>query len=294
MRKILVFITAILIFAACGNKAEEEARIAEQKKDSTALHIALLPTFECLPLIVAEEEGMFDSCGINVALDMYYSQADCDTAMAERSAEAMITDIIRGKYWERENKENLYYATWTNTHYMLISSKKARVKELEQMTDRLMATTRYSISDQLADSAMERAGKTPEEMFKVPINNQEIRLNMLIENKMDAAFLQHPYAAEALAHGGTLLMHGGKSNAGVLAFHETADREMVKKMLAVYDEACDMINQKGVMHFAPAVEKYMHKDITKWTKHMKDIKFRHSSPVDDSFEREARQWLKEN
>ena len=223
----------------------------------------------------------------------YASQTDCDTAVANKSADAMISDIVRVRFWEKEFKQKLNYATWTNTNYMLISSKKARVKDLSQMTDKLMAVTRYSVTDMLADSAMIKAGKGQEEMFKVQINNQETRLNMLIENKMDAAFLQHPFAAEALARGGSMLMQGGTSNSGVLVFNNT-DSAIVTKIISAYDMGCDSLNKNGIMHYAPVIEKYMHKDIRKWGKYFKDIKFRHSSKVEKNAGSKADKWLKEN
>lgn len=225
---------------------------------------------------------------------MFASQSDCDTAVTRHHADAMITDIIRAAFWERENNTKLHYATWTNTHYMLISSKKSRVKDLSHMTDKLMAVTRYSVTDVLADSAMIRAGKSPEEMFKVQINNQEIRLNMLLENKMDAAFLQHPYAAEAIAKGGKVIMHGGKSFSGLLAFEQSVDSTEVNKILKCYDDACNMLNEKGVMYFAPVIDKYMRKDVRKWNKYIGDIKFRHSQPVEQKFADNAAKWVKIN
>lgn len=294
MKKILAFIITIFIIAGCGHKSETEKDTHVQKADSGAVRIAIQPTLECLPFIVAEEKNMFDNSGVKVSLIMYTSQSDCDTAMIEKSADAMITDIVRGEFWEKENNKKLNYATWTNSHHMLISSKKARVKELSQMTDKLMAMTRNSVTDMLSDSAIIRAQKTPQDMFKVQINDQEIRLNMLLENKMDAAFLQYPYAAEALANGGSLLMHGGQSESGVLAFKENADLDEINNILKVYDDACDTLNKQGVMKFAPLIEKYMRKDIRKWGKYLKDVKFKHSMNVSRAAREKAEEWLREN
>ena len=294
MKKFLYIISTLFILVGCGNKIDEKQNNDLSSVDSGAICIAVQPTFESLPLIVADDNNLFNRCGVKVILKMYTSQSDCDTAVAKGYADAMITDIVRAAFWERENKKTLNHATWTNTHYMLISSKKSRVKELTQMTDKLMAVTRYSVSDVLADSAMMRAKKTPEEMFKVQINDQEIRLNMLLENKMDAAFLQHPYAAEAMVNGGNVLMHGGKSNSGILTFVESVDSADVKNILKSYDEACTQINAKGVMHYAPLVEKYMRKDIRQWKKQIGEIKFKKSHPIDHKYMDKAKQWVRDN
>lgn len=280
--------------AGCGKSSDNNKKENVAACDSDAITIAVQPTLESLPLMVAKEEGLFDSCGVKVCLKNYASQVDCDTAMIKNIADAMITDIVRAAFWEKENKKKLNMATWTNTHYMLISSKKSRVKELSQMTDRIMAVTRFSVTDMLADSAITRAGKQPDEMFKVQINNQEIRLNMLIENKIDAAFLQHPYAAEALSKGGHVIMHGGKSRSGVLAFNTTVDSTDVNNVLKAYDQACDKLNKKGVVSYAPIVEKYIRKDITKWAKHIGEVKFRHSAPIEPDAVSGVKAWLKDN
>ncbi len=278
----------------CGGNSTSKDKVEAAVCDSDAVCIAVQPTFESMPLIVAEESGIFDSCGIKVNLRLLNSQADCDMAVASGSADGMITDVVRGTFWENENKKKLNFATYTNTHFMLVSSKKARVKELSQMTDKLIAVTRNSVTDVLADSAIQRAGKTPEEMFKVQINNQEIRLNMLLENKMDAAFLQHPYAAEAIAKGGSVLMHGGKSCSGVVAFNTSVAQKDIDVILKAYDEACDTLNKNGIAHYAPVIEKYMRKDIREWKKEIGKIKFRHSQPVSEDVRKKAGQWLENN
>lgn len=294
MRTILFCILTLFIIGGCKNEPKSNENNNVEQIDSTAIAIAVQPTFECLPLMVAQENGLFDSCDVKVNIKLFTSQADCDNAMSENVANGMITDIIRGVFWENENKRNLNFVTWTNTHHMLVTSKKARVKELSQMTDKLMAMTRNSYTDLLADSAIIRAGKTPEEMFKVQINDQEIRLNMILESKMDAAFLQHPYAAQAISKGGSVIMHGGKYQTGILAFNEKIDSISVSKILKAYDQACSLINNKGIMYFAPIVEKYTKKDITKWGKIIGDIKFKSSNNVDDKARNRAQVWLKNN
>ena len=83
--KKLVYLSIILtLAAACGQSYEETKRISrlerqrQLKADSAALKIAVMPTLDCLPLLVARPYNLFDSLGADVRLKFFSSQIDCD------------------------------------------------------------------------------------------------------------------------------------------------------------------------------------------------------------------------
>ena len=67
MKKILWIIATICLVAGCGQSYEETKRISraerlrQQKADSAALKIAVLPTLDCLPLYLAKDHQLFDT-----------------------------------------------------------------------------------------------------------------------------------------------------------------------------------------------------------------------------------------
>ena len=82
IRFFLTIATGLVCFAACGGRGDNTQTDNEKdawEADSASLRIAVMPTIDCLPLYVAEEEGMFERQGVSVSLYPYQAQMDCDT-----------------------------------------------------------------------------------------------------------------------------------------------------------------------------------------------------------------------
>ena len=155
------------------------------------------------------------------------------------------------------------YATATDAHWQLYANKHARIKELSQLSDRLIAMTRYSATDLLTDRALKK-GKTKYPGYKVQINDVKVRLQMLLNNEMDALWLMEPQATVARRTGANVLMDTRKDSLtlGVLAFRVDVmadDRryQQIETLLKAYDAAVDRINSNGIKTYAPLIHKYM-------------------------------------
>lgn len=278
MRKILAFFfLATLFLVACGKSEDEMKRMSKMekaKKDSiyrAAFKIAVMPTMDCLPLFYAKEKGYFDSLGVDVRLPMYYAQMDCDTALTGGTVEGAITDLVRGERLAKRGTP-LNYEIATNTYWQLIANHRARVRTVAQLSDKIIAITRLSATDRLAAMAIDSA-KPKEEVYRVQINSVKVRLDMIHNNLLDAAFFTEPQATAARI--GTaqapaknpVLADSRKMGVtwGVFAFRTKAmeeknRREQLEKLLKAYNRACDSINKNGVRHYADIIKKYCQVD----------------------------------
>ncbi len=267
MRKFLFFIALMLIVASCGQSVEEQRRLSRQERarirraDSLALKVAVLPTLDCLPLFVAQEKNLFDTLGVSVHLKRFNAQMDCDTALVGGSVEGSVSDLFRTERL-RAKGTKLSYLTATDAYWLLITNKKARLKRLEQFGDKMIAMTRYSVTDYLTDAAL-KGVKTSANVYRVQINDVRIRLRMLLNNEMDAMWLTEPQATVALAHGNLTVADSRKMgvHAGVIAMRTdlTADAYRQKQLAAfvkAYNLACDSINERGLNHYLPVIEEY--------------------------------------
>ena len=197
MKQLLTIVLAALLLAACGETYEEKKRISRQQRlkmmreDSAALKVAVLPTLDCLPLIVAKEQGLFDSLGADVRLKRFMAQMDCDTALVRGRVEGSISDLVRT---ERiiSRGTSLDYVTSTGAYWQLLTNRTARIRDLKQLDDKMVAMTRYSVTDMLVDWAVDSAKLKEERVFKIQVNDVGIRLRMLQNNEMDAVWLTAP------------------------------------------------------------------------------------------------------
>lgn len=287
MKKLIPFLLIIFFVSACGNSYEENQRISKKEKvrlDSiyrASLKIGVMPTLDCLPLYLAQDDSLFSSLDVDVHLKCYTSQMDCDTALAGGSIEGSITDLFRAGRMQRKGTD-LFFPIATNTYWQLISNRTARVRNVSQLSDKMIAMTRYSATDYLTDLAIDSA-RPKYDVYRIQINDVYIRLNMLLNNEMDAMFLTEPQATEARLHHHLVLMDSRYRDMrfGIFAFRKKirTDKHRVqqfKLFLRAYNMACDSINKNGIKHYAALLKKYYNCG-DRTIKALPDLHFNHAS-----------------
>ena len=274
-----------LTISSCSKSYKEtkqEENISRKellREDSLALKVATVPTLDCLPLFIGVEDSLFNKNGVEVHLKLRNAQIDCDTLMRGKYVEGMVSDLIRT---ERLKKSGimLRYVTATDAYWQLYTNRISRIKELNQLSDKMIAMTRFSVTDYLADYAIDSA-KPKFDVFKVQINDPRIRIKMIINNEMDAALFTEPQATTARLYNNPMLMDSRDKNVrfGVIAFREAAlrDKRRQKQLdvfLKVYNMAVDSINHFGLQHYATVISKYTNAD-AKTIKALPRLRFSH-------------------
>lgn len=300
---IVFFLLAAVIMTGCGQSYEEKQRLsrAEQarlhREDSLALKIGVMPTLDCLPIYVAKDYGLFDSTKADIRLKPFKAQIDCDAALMKGAIEGCITDIVRGQ-WMKGKGTALDYVAATNTYWQLISNRLARIRRINQMNDKMIAMARFSSTALLADYAVDSAKLKSEDVFKVQINDVNLRLQMLMNNEMDAVLLPEPQATTARLYKNPVLMDSRDKDMwlGVIAFRKKDMKdERRKQQLDVfmkgYNAACDSINKNGLKHYARTIEKYCGTD-ENTVNALPKIKFRRAETPRQKDIENADKWLK--
>ena len=274
MRK-TILVAAVLaclahLMAGCQSESIRVHRTKLEKMrqdslDSASFKVGVMPTLDCLPLFIAKEERLFDTLGVDVRLRKYMAQMDCDTALANGRVMGSVTDLIRAAHLQKHGTA-LTFPISTNTYWQLVSNRKARISELKQLSDKMIAMTRKSATDYLADLAVD-SGKPKNDVYRVQINDVTIRLRMLLNNEMDAMLLTEPQATKARTEGHVVLLDSRKKNLnlGVFAFRQKGLKQPhreaeMKKFIKAYNMAVDSINKNGVQHYAAIIQKYCYAD----------------------------------
>lgn len=253
-KRLFLAIGLLMLLTSCGDDATErmeQARREQQRVDSLALKVAVMPTLDCLPLYVAEAEGWFEREGVSVQLRPYTAQMDEDTAVLFHHVEGLVTDRERMK-WIAEQGVELREMGQTDLKWQLVTNKNARIKQLSQLDDKMIAMTRRSATDLLAQHAIDSVGLPPERVFRIQINDVGVRLSMLENSIMDALLLPEPQATQARIQGHPVLMDTEELGLhyGVLAFTEqaatdTMRQRQIETFLRVYNMARDSIAHRG-------------------------------------------------
>ena len=274
MKKLIPMIVALVLLAACGQSYEETKRITREqrreawRKDSAALKIAVMPTLDCLPLYVAQHYALFDTIYGGVRLKFYNAQLDCDTAILRGRVEGVVTDLVRAKRMEKQGLKMRYVAA-TDAYWQLFTNRNARIHQPKQLDEKMVAMTRFSATDLLTDRTIDTVKLAAERVYKVQINDLNIRVQMLLNNEIDALWLPEPQATQARVMKHPVIMDSRKMGLqlGVLAFREKEMRRQARgKQLALftqaYNQACDSISKYGITHYRSIlVDRYKMKSV---------------------------------
>ena len=302
MKKLLWIIVTICLVVGCSESYEETKRITRaqrlkaMREDSAALKVAVLPTLDCLPIYLAKEHQMFDTA-VDIRLKLFTAQMDIDTALVNNRVEVGVSDLVRIERLKKQG-DSLRYLTSTNAYWQLVTNRGARILDLKHLDDKMLAMTRYSVTDLLGDLAVDSAKLKTERVFRIQINDVNVRLKMLENNEMDALILTEPQAAAARMLKHKVLMDTRKLDMEmgvVVSQWKGMDEENRAKQLRAfmrgYNKACDSINQYGIESYAQLIAKYCRVKPEAVAQIGKDLKFHHIAlPREEDVER-AKAWL---
>ena len=292
----------MVLLTGCGQSYEETKRLtkAQQQRlareDSAALKVAVMPTLDCLPLFIAKDRQLFDTA-VDIRLKQFTAQMDCDTALMRRRVEGSVTDLVRAERMKKQG-DSLTYVASTNAYWLLISNRHQRITQLKHLDDKMLAMTRYSVTDLLGDLAVDSAKLKPERVFRIQVNDVNIRLKMLENNEMDALLLTEPQATQALLGKHKVLLDTRKEDIrmGAIVFRakgmdDKNRKKQLEAFLKGYNAACDSINHFGVRHYRHVIKKYCTVSEQALDALPDSLKYEHAAaPRQKDIER-AQQWL---
>ena len=263
-----LLILAVLTLVSCGKsdkelQAERQAqKVAEREAYQKAYKIAVMPTMDCLPAYLLKDSLLYDTAKVDIRLCRFNAQMDCDTAMIGGSVQAAFSDLVRTERLKHRNKVLMHYLTDTNLNWQLIADKDSKLKQLSDLSDKIVAMTRFSGTDLLTDMAVKKA-KPKYQVFRVQVNDVLVRLAMLQNHEIDAYWFAEPQITKALSADNNSLFNSADAGVhlGVVAIMDKVRRQDEEAAFAAaYDKAVEQINKNGVKYYSALIQKYMKVD----------------------------------
>ena len=263
----LLLLVALTV-VSCGKsdkelQAERQAKMqAEREAYQKAYKIAVMPTMDCLPAYLLKDSLLYDTAKVDIRLCQFNAQMDCDTAMIGGTVQAAFTDLVRAERLKHRSKVLMHYLTDTNLNWQLIADKESKLKKLSDLSDKIVAMTRYSGTDLLTDMVVKKA-KPKYQVFRVQVNDVLVRLAMLQNHEIDAYWFAEPQITKALAGDNNALFNSQDAGVhlGVVAVMDKVRRQEEEAAFAsAYDKAVELINKNGVKYYSALIQKYMKVD----------------------------------
>lgn len=206
MKRIVPFLilAAALILGCKPGETTPEQRLQDSlREDSLTLKIGYLPTLDALPLLVAEQEGYYDTA--KVRLLAYDAAMDLDTAILNNRVQLIASDLCRSILLNRKNPDIRVVGKSQNS-YQLITAQKQRIRKIKDMEERIVAIARNEISDYLLDKMLEKDGLSPDIVNRPQINSLPLRKQMMNYEELDATLIPEPFAMALVLAGDRSIM----------------------------------------------------------------------------------------
>lgn len=299
-RLLLLLIVASL--ASCNSKEarkqkELEALKAQQVEDSLSLKVGVLPTLDCLPVLLAKDLGLFDTLQVDVHLHEFFGAIDSDKAFLDNKQDVFFTDLVR--FFNLKQKgSDIGVLCSTNLSWQLYSSKGSRITQPKQLKEKIIGLTRFSALSLFTRQMTDSVKMPSDDVFQVQVNNPATRWKMLQNNSIDAAFLPEPFATKARITGHNCLLDTRDKGLqmGVLAYNnglknDKRKAEQLKRFLQALDIACQRLNNDGLASYSSIIQEHILKD-EKAIKALPKTEFTiHNMPTDKA-KAAAEGWLK--
>lgn len=218
-----------------------------------SLNFGAISSIDVVPIVVASEKGLFRREGLDVNFEAFKSPKDRDAAFQSGALDGVICDEIAMCLYNNANF-NVKITGKTNGDFMLISSPGSGIKTLQELKNKSIAISEKTSIEYTLDKILENNSMTPADVKKIMAPQIPTRLELLRNNKIDAALLPEPYSTLAIKAGGTLLGSASKlaTYPSVTAFTGKAllnKSAEIKAFYKAYNEAVDYINKVPIKYY---------------------------------------------
>lgn len=255
-----ISLTISFVVTACSSDGAKEKD--NHHTDGKTLTVAVTPTMDCVPFLVAKEIGIDEDMGCQLELQLHASKADCDSALIKGSVAALMTDCVRAdnlnaEWNKRKHKskaDTLSIYSHANMRLYIFTNSKSRLREAKQLTDKIIGLDRQSVEARMAQHMLDSVKLSDDKAFLVQVRSYDIRQRMFYANTLDAAVFPEPYAtvARKAGHGSiyAITTYENKPIGRMIA------RKSSSKLSDIYNRACDSINTNGLHRYDSVMVKH--------------------------------------
>jgi NitT/TauT family transport system substrate-binding protein len=174
------------------------------------LSFGVLQVLQALPLFVAEEQGFFETAGVEVELVPFQSAADKDIALNAGAIDGYFGDLFTPLIVEGNGLDISIVAANYRTGpkarmFAVLASKASGVRTIKELEGRQVGISSNSVIDYVTQVLLARDGLEPGDAELADMKNIGLRMQLLMSGELDAATLPEPLATAAEKGGATLL-----------------------------------------------------------------------------------------
>ncbi|WP_239004638.1 ABC transporter substrate-binding protein [Paenibacillus tepidiphilus] len=221
--------------AAGGSGGNEEP-----PAEPAVVTLGLLPSIDAIPFIIAHEQGLDLKHNVNLDIQNFKSAKDRDVAFQAGKVDGISADLVAISIYN-EADLNVKITSTTKGHFSLLTGNDD-IQEVKDLKGKTVILSKNTSTQYTMATMLKQAGLTEDDITITEVPQIPTRLELLKNQKADAAVLPEPYVTMGTESG--LRVLGSTNSAGinpfVLAFPQSvidAKGQAIRDMYAAYDEA---------------------------------------------------------
>jgi NitT/TauT family transport system substrate-binding protein len=226
----------------------------QAKTDQAKLTIGTLPLEDNLPILVAEKNGYFAQQNLTVELTPFQSPVESQSAFQSGQLDGMITDMLIAAML-KSSGEDLRITSLTlgatpeEGRFAIVAKPKSDIKTVADLKGKDIGISSNSIIEYVTDGLLTAGGVKPSEINKTVVAKIPVRLEMLLNNQIDAITVPDPQVSYAVAKGGKIIADDTKGenlSQAVLIMKGNAlneKKDAITRFYKAYAQAVDDIDR---------------------------------------------------
>ncbi|MBZ4686744.1 MAG: NitT/TauT family transport system substrate-binding protein [Clostridia bacterium] len=247
LKLLVILIIAVLLIAGCSNEKN-----TAQEPETQKLKIGALPIEDILPIVVADKSGYFAEENLEVELVPFQSAVESESAMQSGQLDGMVTDIIvatllRDSGFDTRITSITLGASPQEGRFAIVAAPESNIETISDLKGKSIAISNNSIIEYVTDGLLKEADIEPSQVNKTAVAKIPVRLEMLLNNKIDTATLPDPLVTFAEFKGAKIIAEDTKKNLSQAVIIMTekaleAKKEAIKGFYRAYAKAVNDIN----------------------------------------------------
>ncbi|MEA1960852.1 MAG: MetQ/NlpA family ABC transporter substrate-binding protein [Bacillota bacterium] len=235
-RVFICFLIALVSLGAVGCGQE-----ADTPDTTKIVNIGVMPDVESIPFIIAEKNGYFEEQGVQVNIEHFKSASDRDSALQSGQLDGVVSDVL-AIVFANEGGFDLRMISKTDGNIDLLAGKDSGIESVKDLTDKSVGMSLNTVMEYTVDQMLLASKISAEDadnvknIEKMAIPKLPTRLEMLQNDKIDAAILPEPLAGLAVGNGARVLTSTDElgEKAIVIAFIDKSLQENPEEIKAVF------------------------------------------------------------
>lgn len=260
MKKLFTVITTTLLMTslvACSSKPEVVPEVKEEVAVTNPLTIGVMGSIDTMPLIIAQENGFFDTNGVEVNVEVFKAAKDRDAALQAGELDGVLCDEVAIAIYQNADID-MKITGITDGQFALVAGANTGINTVNDLVGKKVAISENTVIEYTLDTILEANGVAIDSVEKVAIPPMPTRLEMLNSGEVDAALMPNPFSDAAVAAGGTIIEKVDSTGKyiSVTAFTQEAidtKSNEIKAFYRAYDQAVDYLNTTDITEYEDTI-----------------------------------------